>query len=127
VGTADELSATKRAIEKETIKDVEGILERLRSVESLRQSSIQHQVLQLDDELGLIERMARKVEMANEDAVYAGSTGVILTSAVPGTSSLEMVRAPRAQVMVELIQQFGDLSNVWTSFINFKKKKCFKD
>jgi len=60
----------------------------------------------------LIERLARKVEMANEDAVYAGSTGVMLTSAVPGTSSLEMVRAPRAQVMVELIQQFGDLSNV---------------
>jgi len=131
------VSASRRAIEKETLKDVEGILERLRAVESLRQSSIQHQVLQLDEELGIIERLVRKVEQANEESAYSGeryfttprlasslclnalifflgtgSTGVLLTSAVPGTAPLEMVRAPRAQVMVELIQQFGDIANV---------------
>jgi hypothetical protein len=43
-----------------------------RSVESLRQSSIKHQVLQVDEELGVIERVVRKVEQANEESVYNG-------------------------------------------------------
>lgn len=69
---SEEVAASRRAIEKETLKDVEGIMERLRSVESLRQSSIHHQVLQIDEELGIMERIVRKVEQANEESVYSG-------------------------------------------------------
>ena len=36
---------------------------------------------------------------------------MLITSAAPGSIPLESVRAPRAASMVELIQQFGDLSS----------------
>ena len=39
-----EVSATKKGIERETMVDTEQILERLRSVEAMRQSAIKHQV-----------------------------------------------------------------------------------
>lgn len=39
-----EAAAARQAIERETITDMEQIIERLRAVESLRQSSIKHQV-----------------------------------------------------------------------------------
>ena len=39
-----EVEAAKRAIERETLSDAEQILERLRSIEAMRQSSIKHQV-----------------------------------------------------------------------------------
>lgn len=39
-----EVSAARKAIERETFTDTEQIIERLRSVESMRQSSIKHQV-----------------------------------------------------------------------------------
>ena len=39
-----EVEASKRAIERETLSDAEQILERLRSIEAMRQSSIKHQV-----------------------------------------------------------------------------------
>lgn len=39
-----EVEAARKAIERETLSDAEQILERLRSVEAMRQSSIKHQV-----------------------------------------------------------------------------------
>ena len=108
---AEEVAASRKAIEKETLKDVEGIIERLRTCESLRQSSIHHQVLLVDEELEAIERSVRRVEAANEDSVYGNTHGVLLSSSSKNSSGLEMIRAPRAQVMVELIQNFADLAN----------------
>jgi hypothetical protein len=40
-----------------------------------------------------------------------GTSGVVLSSAVPGSTPLEVVRAPRSQIMVEIIQQYTDISN----------------
>lgn len=37
--------------------------------------------------------------------------GVLITSAAPGSAPLETVRGPKAASMVELIQQFSDLSS----------------
>jgi EF-hand domain len=41
---SSEVAATRKGIERETISDTEQILERLRSVEAMRQSAIKHQV-----------------------------------------------------------------------------------
>lgn len=42
-----EVEAARKGIERETLSDAEQILERLRSVEAMRQSSIKHQVLHM--------------------------------------------------------------------------------
>ena len=78
-------------------------------------------MLLVDEELECIERTVRRVEAANEESVYGGgTTGVLLSSGGgdvtgKGPTPLEFVRAPRAHVMVELIQQFADLSQVRTN------------
>lgn len=109
-----EVTATKCNIEKETKTDAEQILERLRSVESMRQSAITHQVLQLDEELQAIERATRRVEQANDsktrNATGTGG-GIVTTSAALGHAPVESVRAPQAALMVEVIQQFSDISS----------------
>ena len=107
---AEDVAESRKAIEKETLKDVEGIIERLRTCESLRQSSIHHQVLLVDEELKAIERSVRRVEAANEDTIYGNTHGVLLSSS-NNSPGLEMIRAPKAQIMVELIQNFADLTN----------------
>ena len=109
--TSTEVQAKKNSIEKETLADGEEILERLRTVESMRQSNIKHQMLKVESELEGIERIVRRVEQANDDGLYQAATGVLLTSAAPGHTPVEQVRAPRAASMVELIQQFSDLTN----------------
>ena len=107
---AEDVAESRKAIEKETLKDVEGIIERLRTCESLRQSSIHHQVLLVDEELKAIERSVQRVEAANEDTIYGNTHGVLLSSS-NNSPGLEMIRAPKAQIMVELIQNFADLTN----------------
>mmetsp|Transcript_21247 Transcript_21247/g.35606 ORF Transcript_21247/g.35606 Transcript_21247/m.35606 type:complete len:411 (+) Transcript_21247:83-1315(+) len=105
-----EVDAKRRSIEKETLSDTEQILERLRAVESMRQSAIKHQVLQIEEELSSIERIVKRVEQANIDETeQLNSTGVLLTSAHPGSMPVESIRVPRAVGMVELIHEFGDL------------------
>ena len=110
--TSAEVTAKRKVIERETMADAEQIIERLRAVESMRQSAIKNQILQLEEELESIERIVRRVEQANDDGLYHSATGVLLTSAAPGNTPVETVRAPRAASMVELIQQFADLSSL---------------
>jgi hypothetical protein len=108
--TSVEVDAKRRSIERETLTDTEQILERLRCVESMRQSAVKHQVLQIEEELSTIERVVRRVEQANIDQTeHLSSTNVLLTSAHPGSAPVETMRAPRAVGMVELIHEFGDL------------------
>lgn len=109
--TSTEVAAVRKGIERETMSDAEQIIERLRTVESMRQSAIKHQILQLEEELEGIERIVRRVEQANEDGLYHSASGVLLTSALPGDAAVETVRAPRAASMVELIQQFADINS----------------
>ncbi|KAJ1404954.1 hypothetical protein B484DRAFT_457198, partial [Ochromonadaceae sp. CCMP2298] len=108
---AAETECARRGIERETLADADRILERVRAAESLRQASIQQQVLQVEAELATIERLVRRVEQANSSTEDDSSvtTGVLLTSAQPGSIPVEAFRAPRAVGMVELIHEFGDL------------------
>lgn len=113
--TSTDVDAKRRNIERETLSDTEQILERLRAVESMRQSSIRHQILQLEEELQSIERIVRRVERANieegtVDTYPAG--GILLTSAAPSSGTIEPIRAPRATAMVEIIHEFGDLMSI---------------
>lgn len=68
-----------------------------------------------------IERVIRRVEVANEKNISNSTGGIVLTSAAGGISNrqvawadgaggTEMVSNPRADMMVELIQQYGDLT-----------------
>jgi hypothetical protein len=109
--TSIEVDATRRNIERETQTDSEQIIERLRSLESMRQSAIKHEVMKLEEELQIIERLVRRVEQANIDETeQLSTTAVLLTSAYPGTvPAVESIRTPKAVAMVELIQEFGDL------------------
>lgn len=108
---SEENDANRRAIEKETMADTEKILERLRNIESMRQSNIRHQMLQLEREIQSIERVAKRVEQANIDESSV-SSGIILTSANPSTAPIEPIRGPKVSGMVEVIQEFGDLSSI---------------
>ena len=116
--TSAEVEATKKGIERETLTDGEQIIDRLRQVESMRQSAIKQQVLSVESSLESIERVVRRVEQANDDGLYHGATGVLLTSTAPGQTPVETVRAPKAASMVELIQQFADLSNTIETLSN---------
>ena len=114
--TAGEVAATKNAIERETRTDADQIIERLRSVESMRQSAITHQTLALDEELQAIERTVRRVEQANDTKTrnatqVGGGISLVTTSAAVGSTAVESVRAPQAALMVEVIQQFNDLQS----------------
>ena len=109
-----EVNAVKSAIEKETRTDAEQIVERLRAVESMRQSAITHQVLALDEELQGIERTVKRVEQANSTQTRSATGtggGIITTSAALGQAPIESVRAPQANLMVELIQQFSEIAS----------------
>mmetsp|Transcript_16039 Transcript_16039/g.24186 ORF Transcript_16039/g.24186 Transcript_16039/m.24186 type:complete len:457 (+) Transcript_16039:62-1432(+) len=120
VNASSDVEAARQAIERETVADMERIVERLRAVESRRQSSIHHQMLQLDDELETMERLVKRVEVANSEnqigqGVTVSSAGVMAGSR-PGhvrwaDGEAEMVTAPRADRMVELIQQYADISS----------------
>jgi FtsZ-binding cell division protein ZapB len=85
------------------------------------------QILHLEEELASIERLVRRVEVANEKGQNYGSSGITITPASdlhPHQSSrpygghsafgfAEAVNTPRADLMVDLIQQYTDLmSNI---------------
>lgn len=109
--TSVEVAAAKRNIERETQTDTEQIMDRLRNAESLRQSAIKHQVLTLDEELENIERTIRRIEHANEEYDSHGPSGVTITSVTSGVMPVEGFRTPKATKMVELIQEYADLSS----------------
>lgn len=69
-------------------------------------------MLQLDEELQAVERITKRVEQAkDEPSLTPGTNGISITSAVPGVSPIEPIRPAKASLMVELIQQFADLSS----------------
>ena len=107
---SDIISEKGRIIEKETLSDTERILERLKSTVSLRQSAIQHEMIHIEEELQTIERIVKRVERANIPADNPPPTdGIILHSAVPASSSSKPLYS-NPLVMVEVIQEFGDLT-----------------
>lgn len=109
--TSEEVHAKKESIERETRTDTNHILQRLDAAEARRQDNILHQVMKIDEELQAIERIVLRVEQANlAETENMASTGVLITSANPGSIPVETVRAPRAVAMCELIQEFGHLS-----------------
>lgn len=133
VNADSEVESTRENIERETMSDVDKIIERLRNVASMRHSAIQNQMLHIDEELNNIEKLVRRVEVANDKGRLHSQSGVTVTSSsVPpengysysphvswkgihngtgGTkrNAFETVNVPRADLMVELIQQYSDL------------------
>ena len=69
------------------------------------------QELQLEEELETIERVVRRIEQANEEGFMNSTTNVMLTSAAPGSYPIETIRGPKAANMVELIQQYPELTS----------------
>ena len=108
---SEDVHAKKDSIERETRTDTDQILRRLDTAESFRQGAILHQVNKIDEELVSIERLVKRVEQANLDETEGlSSTGVLITSANPGSIPVETIRAPRAVGMCELIQEYGNIS-----------------
>jgi hypothetical protein len=95
-------------------------------------------MLHIDEELHVIENLVRRVEVANDKGQLHSQTGVTITSASSlhenrhaynpqvgwkglqdsagagagvSKSAFETVNVPRADLMVELIQQYTDLVN----------------
>lgn len=106
-----EVDAKRKAIEKETMTDTEQILARLKNIESMRQSAILHQINIIQTEIEAIDRLRKRVEVANLVQESSPNLGITYTSAAPGSKPVETIQVPRAVGMVELIQQFGDLTN----------------
>ena len=81
--------------------------------------SMSVQMLHLEEELNNIERIVRRVEVANDKTQHHSSSGIVITPPSdthhPSRSQLssygyaEAVTAPRADLMVDLIQQYSDL------------------
>jgi len=69
----------------------------------------------LEEELTTIERLVKRVEQAHQDGNYLKGTensyaGILVTSVASGLQPVEAVPAPKAALMVELIQEFSEIS-----------------
>jgi hypothetical protein len=73
----------------------------------------------LDEELQNIERAVRRVEHSNDERSREVPTGVVVTSVTSGLQSADGFTLPKATRMVELIQEYSDL----TSTIEFLSTK----
>lgn len=85
---------------------------RLRTVESLRQSAIAHQWNTLTADVEAIERIVRHVELSHAQASTVGDN-VRVVNPSPGAADTEpntVVTPATAAKMIELIQQYADLS-----------------
>lgn len=125
----EEISAVRKTIEKETITDCDEVLERLKNAEQNKRSAIQYEEMKVVEELQAIERVIRRVEVANADHLMPSKAAkeprvppshpnalsdweyALLTSANPGPAPPDPADGPRAACMVELIQQYGDLTS----------------
>jgi hypothetical protein len=106
----DEVDEKAKMIEKETLLDTQQILQRLKSHVSLRESSIQSEVLRVEEHLQGIERLAKRVERANLEAAQQSYSGITLTSAVPSSvPPIQAIHLPQVMTMVEIIQEYPDL------------------
>lgn len=66
----------------------------------------------MDEDLDCIDRLIKRVEVANGESSLHGPTGVSIKSSSIGPSAYqpsEAMSPSRASLMVELIQQYGDL------------------
>lgn len=110
--TSTEVEAAKESIERETLEDAQQILDRLRTVEALRQSAIKHQIVQLDKELQMIDRIVQRIDAASQitPLTNGGFSGVSIVGSGPNSMPIAGVSGNTVNTMVDLIQQFNDLS-----------------
>jgi hypothetical protein len=110
--TSAEVEAAKDSIERETLEDAQQILDRLRTVEALRQSAIKHQIVQLDKELQMIDRIVQRIDAASQitPLTNGGFSGVSIVGAGPNAIPISGISGNTVNTMVDLIQQFNDLS-----------------
>jgi hypothetical protein len=65
---SDEIKEVSKAIEKETMADLDGVLDRLRSAESLKQANLQQQLNEITAELEAVDRLVDKITAGSEAA-----------------------------------------------------------
>ena len=108
---SSEVEAVRKGIERETLIDTDKIIERLKTVEFSRSTGIAFEEKKVDAELDNIERLIRLVDKAHEENIRhnLGLSGVSTVSAMFGSTPHESIRAPRSALMVDLIQQYGDI------------------
>jgi hypothetical protein len=109
---SQEVEQARRGIERETMTDTEKILERLRTVESLRQSAIAHQWNTLTADLEAIERVIRHIELSHtQTSTVHDNVRIVNPSLAAGeTEPSASITPATAARMIELIQQYADLS-----------------
>ena len=65
---SDEIREVGKAIEKETMADLDGLLERLKGAESLKQANLQQQLNEITAELEAVDRLVEKITVGSEAA-----------------------------------------------------------
>ncbi|GMH88671.1 hypothetical protein TrVE_jg3282 [Triparma verrucosa] len=68
---SDEVKEVSAAIQKETMADLDGILERLNAAESLKQAALQQQLNECTAELESVDRLVDKITAGSEAAASA--------------------------------------------------------
>ncbi|CAM9501571.1 unnamed protein product [Hapterophycus canaliculatus] len=102
-GRGEEVRAAKAAIERETLADAEAIVERLRSVEALKQATLAQGVSSVTAELEAVENLADQV-----------ASVTAFSSSNPGVHHPSRANEPDFEgtaKMVDLIQSYRELCN----------------
>ena len=68
---SDEVKEVSGAIQKETMADLDGIIERLKAAESLKQAALQQQLNECTAELEAVDRLVDKITAGSEAAASA--------------------------------------------------------
>jgi len=68
---SDEVKEVSSAIQKETMADLDGIIERLKAAESLKQAALQQQLNECTAELEAVDRLVDKITAGSEAAASA--------------------------------------------------------
>ncbi|CAM9207788.1 unnamed protein product [Scytosiphon promiscuus] len=102
-GRSEEVRAAKSAIERETLADAEAIVERLRSVEALKQATLAQGVNGVTAELEVVEKLADQVVSVT---ALSSSASDSQYPSIPNEPDFE-----GTEKMVELIQSYRELCN----------------
>lgn len=68
---SDEIKEVSLAIQKETMADLDGVLDRLKAAESLKQAALQQQLNECSAELESVDRLVEKITAGSEAAASA--------------------------------------------------------
>jgi hypothetical protein len=105
---SDEIAAVAAAISKETMADLDGVLDRLKSAESLKQANLQQQLNEITAELSAVDRLVDKITAGSE----AAASSAKLSEYKKVNNSGETLG------MIGFIQIYPELSNAIERLVN---------